>query len=487
MSFSKLYALQLHALEPCAVDVEVDISRGLNSFSIVGLPDKAVEEAKDRISAAIKNSGFDSPKSKNHRIIISLAPAELRKEGSNFDLAMALAYLLAVGEVKFEPRGKTFLGELSLDGTLRSARGVLPLVIAAKQMGFEEIYVPFQNKDEAAIVEGIRIFAARSLQEVLNHLEAKKENSPQRIPLLQPRILKAVESEAEIDFREVKGQEGAKRALEIAAAGRHNIMLYGPPGTGKTMLARAFASILPPLTFEEVLQVTSIHSSVGLTQDAVLHPPFRAPHHSATHAAIVGGGSYPRPGEVTLAHKGVLFMDEFPEFDLRVIDSLRQPMEDKKVRISRARNSAVFPSDFILLASMNPCPCGFRGSAIKRCICSHAMIERYQRKISGPIIDRIDMWVEVSEIDYRKLGAEGDGELSSMVRERVNKARLVHSAIALSPQCRELINASAKSLHVSARGYHKVIKLSRTIADLEASEHIEERHILEALQYRPKY
>jgi magnesium chelatase family protein len=512
MGFSKLSSMQLYGCEPFVVDVEVDISTGLNSFSIVGLPDKATEEAKDRMSAAIKNSGFDSPKSKNQRIVISLAPAELRKEGANFDLAMALAYLLAVDDMRFDPVGKMFLGELSLDGMVRSVKAVLPLVIAAKNKGIKEIYLPESNREEAAVIEGIDIFPVTHLKEIIEHLNEKKGETAagktrRYITPLVVEPLGEFVSMYETDMKEVKGQEGAKRALEIAAAGGHNVMLYGPPGTGKTMLAKAFATILPLLTFEEVLEVTTIHSSVRETGGLIRRPPFRAPHHSVTHPAFVGGGIYPKPGEMTLAHRGVLFMDEFPEFDGHIVESLRQPLEDGTITVTRLKHSITFPSDFILLGSMNPCPCGFRNSSFKGCVCSHAAFERYQRKISGPIVDRIELWSQVAEVEYKKLGSIEKGEESAKIRERVEQARSTQRkrfadySISLNAQidakdiavfcplsdvCRALLEESSSSLHLSARSYHKIIKLARTIADLGEAEEIEESHLLEAFQYRLK-
>ena len=493
--------MQLYVCEPHIVDVEIDISNGLHAFSIVGLPDKATEEAKDRISAAIKNSGFPSPKSKNQKLVISLAPAEIRKEGANFDLAMALAYLLSTSAINFDPKDKVFLGELSLDGSVRPIKGALPLIIGAKKKGIKEIFIPYQNKDEVLMVEDILIFPVSHLQEVAAHLnnrvinksrnkENKEKEGRDEIVPLDPLPFVHSKRPIDIDFKDIKGQEGAKRALEIAAAGGHNIMMYGPPGTGKTMLARAFPYLLPNLSFDEMLEVTAIHSSVKHEIGIITHPPFRAPHHSASFTSIVGGGSFPRPGEVTLAHKGVLFMDEFPEFDLRVIDSLRQPLEDKSVIISRAKSSIVFPSDFILVASMNPCPCGFRGSRVKECICSVAAIQRYQRKLSGPIVDRIDIWIEVSEIDYKKLGAKEENETTESMRRRIVEARTINekkrSESLLSDSCRKLLDTSAKALALSARAYYKVAKLARTIADLDGKENVEESHILEALQYRPR-
>jgi len=401
---------------------------------------------------------------------------------------MALAYLLSTGDIHFDPQGKIFVGELSLDGSLRRMKGVLSLVIGAKDRGIKEIYIPHHNMDEASVIDGISIFPVKDLKEIIRHLDTTKGSVKIAIPVVEPSPLHLEKRKIEVDFQEVKGQESAKRALEIAASGRHNIMMYGPPGTGKTMLAKAFASILPELSFEEMLEVTTIHSSSTLAPGIISHPPFRSPHHSASYISIVGGGSYPKPGEVTLAHRGVLFMDEFPEFDIRVIDSLRQPLEDKRVRISRAKTSVVFPSDFILLASMNPCPCGYKGSPVKECICTYASIARYQRKISGPIIDRIDMWVEVSEVDYEKLGRGGLGESTEVIQKRVKNTKDFQSkgGLSLSESCRNLINTSASALHLSARMYNKVIMLARTIADLDQAHNIEEKHILEALQYRPK-
>lgn len=503
-------------LQPYFVDVEVDVSRGLNAFNIVGLPDKAVEEAKDRVSAAIKNTGFDSPKSKNQKLIISLAPAELRKEGSNFDLAIALAYLLAVDDIRFKPEERLFLGELSLDGTIRHIKGGLSLVIAAKNKGLREIYLPFSNKDEVSMIGGIDIYVVHTLREVVEHLNTKKLNSEtnkagiQSRPLtpLETQSLQAAKQPILNDLKDIKGQEGAKRALEIAAAGGHNIMMYGPPGTGKTMLAKAFHYLLPELSFEEMLEVTTIHASVGVSKISP-HPPFRSPHHTASYVSMVGGGAYPKPGEVTFSHKGVLFMDEFPEFDSSVIESLRQPLEEHVVNISRAKTSAIFPADFILIGSMNSCSCGYLGSKQKICVCSDKVMLRYQRKVSGPIADRIDLWVEVSEIPYEKLSSCVPVETTEDMRRRVVKARELQTKRAsgfensvmlnsridqkhiqaqclLSEKGSKLLDDSAAVLHLSPRMYHRIIKISRTIADLDNKQEIEEKHILEALQYRPK-
>jgi len=512
MSFARVYSAQVNLLSGQIVTIEVDLSRGLHSFSVVGLPDKAVDESKDRVSSAIKNSGFQSPKAKNQKIIVSLSPADLKKEGPFFDLAIALSYMLASGDLKFNPEKKIFLGELGLDGTLRRIRGALPLVQEAKKCGFEEIYLPKENAIEAALVEGIKVFGADNLGEVVEHVnEVKNEEKNKKQILVQPKTEINYEKEIKgADFCDIRGQEGAKRGLEIAAAGGHNIAMYGPPGTGKTMLARAFSGLLPDLDLEEVLEITGIHSVAGATRgELVSAPPFRSPHHTSSYVSLIGGGTFPKPGEVTLAHRGVLFLDEFPEFEKRVIESLRQPLEDNIVCISRAKGSAIFPSNFILVAAMNPCPCGNTGNKQKACICKPSDLDRYKRKLSGPIMDRIDLWVSVGNIDYKKLGEESTGEKSKNIKDRVLNARKIQKErfekldrkinlnsemnvkdlstfIKLEDEVRNLLDESATSLALSARAYHRVIKIARTIADLENSEKINSNHILEAIQYRPK-
>jgi len=523
MSFAKVYSAQVNLLRGAIVTIEVDLSKGLHTFSVVGLPDKAVDESKDRVSGAIKNSGFKSPKAKNQKIIVSLSPADLKKEGPFFDLAIAVAYLKSAGEIKFDSEKKIFLGELGLDGALRSIRGALPLAEEAKRRGYKEIYLPKENAVEAALVDGIAIFGAGSLQEVIDHIDTSKktlEKKPKKL-FAQPKT--KINYRREIkggDFSDIRGQEGAKRGLEIAAAGGHNIAMYGPPGTGKTMLARVFSGLLPDLTEEEVLEITGIHSVAGATRgELVCFPPFRAPHHTSSYVSLIGGGAYPKPGEATLAHRGVLFLDEFPEFEKRVMESLRQPLEDNLVSISRAKGSAIFPSNFILVAAMNPCPCGNAGNKQKSCICKPSDLDRYKRKLSGPIMDRIDLWVSVGNVDYKKLGGEGNGENSEQIRERILKAREIQkkrfsaqggsasggkklgrnistnsemnvkdlgTMSKLTKEVRELLDDSAERLALSARAYHRVIKIARTIADLESSEDIKANHILEAIQYRPK-
>lgn len=523
MSFSRVYSAQTHLLKGKIVTVEVDITKNtLHAFTLVGLPDKAVDESKDRMSSALKNSGFKSPKSQNQKIVISLSPADLKKEGPYFDLAIALAYLLSAEEIDFDPKGKIFLGELSLNGEIQPVKGVLPLTEQAMRLGYKEIFVPKENAEEAALVKGITIYGARTLKEVIDHVsKVHSDKNGKPLEKERPKILPQKPTQIihrgvvhDIDFSDIRGQESAKRGLEIAAAGGHNIALSGPPGTGKTMLARVFSNILPELSNEDILEITGIHSIVGLLEDSlVTEPPFRAPHHTASYVSMIGGGTNPKPGEVTLAHKGVLFLDEFPEFEKRVLEALRQPLEDNIVSISRARGSAIFPSNFILVAAMNPCPCGNKGNKDKVCICRPNDLDRYARRISGPIIDRIDLWVTVGNVDYKKLSDEVvRSERTHTIRDRVKAARLIQEKrfknsqntkrkiktnsemnvkdlgqmVKLSKEVRELLDDSAEQLGLSARAYHRVIKIARTIADLESSPNVEANHILEALQYRPK-
>jgi magnesium chelatase family protein len=520
MSFARIYSAQTYLLKGKVVTVEIDITKNtLHSFTLVGLPDKAVDESKDRMSSALKNSGFSSPKNQNQKIVISLSPADLKKEGPYFDLAIALAYLLSAGEVDFDPEGRIFLGELSLNGELQPIKGALPLTEQAKKMGYREIFLPEQNAKEAALVEGITVYGAKNLREVIDHiskLKTDKKGNPieKEKPKLSPQPQTQIEHREkshDIDFSDIRGQEGAKRGLEIAAAGGHNIAMSGPPGTGKTMLARVFSHILPDLATDDCLEITGIHSVVGaLDGELVSEPPFRAPHHTASYVSMIGGGANPKPGEVTLAHKGVLFLDEFPEFEKRVLESLRQPLEDNIVSISRARGSAIFPSNFILVAAMNPCPCGNKGSKQKECICKPTDLDRYKRKLSGPIMDRIDIWVTVGAVDYDKLSStEQTGEKTAAIKDRVKSARAIQNKrfknsarristnsemnvkdlaiyAELSPETKKLLNDSAERLQLSARAYHRTIKLARTIADLDGSTEITSAHILEALQYRPR-
>lgn len=518
MAFAKTYSAQTDYLQASIITLEIDLGKGLHSFSIVGLPDKGVEESRDRISAAIKNSGFKSPKNKNQKVVVSLAPADIKKEGPAFDLGMALAYLLASEDIKFDPKDKIFLGELSLDGKVRPVTGTLACVIEAKKNGFKEIYVASENAREAALIEGVDVYAVKNLSEVIAHLipkdivaehERGTPNLKKKLLQKEPRtVIVPDRTNLGVDFSDIKGQDSAKRGLEIGAAGGHNMAMSGPPGTGKTMLAKAFSTILPDLSFDHILEATSIHSVAGiLKNNLVTAPPLRAPHHTASYVAVTGGGATPKPGEITLAHRGILFLDEFPEFDRRVIETLREPLEERKVSVSRAKGSVSFPAHFILIAAMNPCPCGNYNVKNKVCTCSAGNLSKYQRKLSGPIIDRIDIWLEVGQISHDKLSEKEAGESSDKIRDRVIRAREIQAKrfasekfktnsemsardiekyVVLDPETKKILNASAKNLDLSARSYHRLIKLARTIADLHDSEQITQKHVLEALQYRPK-
>lgn len=506
---SKVFSAATLGLNCQPIEVEVDLSPGLYNFQIVGLPDAAVNESRQRVSSAVKNSGASPPHHTNRRVVVNLAPADIKKEGPAYDLPIAVAYLLASEQLAAaDIPAKIFVGELSLEGKLRPVSGVLSMALMARDRGFKEIFVPRANENEAALVEGIKVFGIGSLEELFLHLENKQ--------IIQPAAPVDIfsipeETESGFDLALIKGQEHAKRALEVAAAGHHNILLSGPPGTGKTLLARTLATILPELSFDEALEVTKIFSIAGRLSSknpVLIRPPFRSPHHTASAAALVGGGNHPKPGEITLSHRGVLFLDELPEFHRDVLESLRQPLEDGVITVSRASGSLDFPARFMLVAAMNPCPCGHHTNPHKNCICSPAQISRYKRKISGPLLDRIDMHIEIPAVKYEKL-AENQlaGEGSGQVRQRVRAARLLqqerfkqeriknNSEMGLSQlkkYCQldsagqQLLKTAVNNLHLSARAYHRVLKLARTIADLADEANIGASHLAEALQYRSR-
>jgi len=491
-------------LDSVPVTVEVDIaSRGLPSFTLVGLGDRAVEEARERVRSAINNIKADFPAK---RITINLAPADLPKEGPAFDLPIAIGLLIASEQLQADLSDTLIVGELSLDGSLRSTYGVLSYAILAKTLGLKRIFVPYDNAVEAAVVDGVEVYAFKDLLEVFNFLT----NSLEVLPY--PKTELALEGDLiyEYDFVEVKGQNQARRALEIAAAGGHNVLLKGPPGSGKTLLSRCFPSILPPLTKDEALEVTRLYSVSGNLspeKPIVTIRPFRSPHHTASYVGMIGGGNNVKPGEVSLAHRGVLFLDELPEFPRQVLESLRQPLEDRKITISRASGTLTFPSQFILLAAHNPCPCGFLGSPKKNCVCMPGQISRYKKKISGPLLDRIDIHLDVPAVEADKLTNQEKGEDSKSIRKRVQEARqlqlkrfdgskiLTNSEMSnsqikqycqITKDALELLKLAISQMNLSARSYHRILKIARTVADLDKSAKILEQHIAESLTYRPQ-
>lgn len=502
---SKVLSAAIVGLECEKIEVEADVAMGLTNFIIVGLPDTAVQESRERVRSAMKNSGLQFPRT---RITVNLAPADLKKEGPAYDLPIAVSILLASGEISenFKIQEAVFIGELALDGSLRPVPGALSVALFAKTRGIKNVFVPEANGREAALVDGVNVLPASSLTAVFEHLAGIKTIEPAP----KTEILPEAKTENQHDFAYIKGQEYVKRALEVAAAGGHNILMSGPPGAGKTLLARTLSTVLPELNFDEQLEVTKIMSVAGALPPGMTllrERPFRSPHHTASAVALVGGGSWPKPGEISLAHRGVLFLDEFPEFSRGVLEGLRQPLEDGFVTVSRASGTLRFPAKFMLVAAKNPCPCGYAEDAQARCTCSPLQIIKYQRKISGPLQDRIDIHINVPRVDFEKLSEEKLSEGSAAVRARVTAARetqlsrlkgkksLTNSELttqeikefcALDEQSLALLRTAVNQFKLSARAYHKVLKVARTIADLAGAEKIQLMHVTEALQYRPK-
>lgn len=501
---SKIFTSATYGIDAYLIEVETNVEKNVPNFTIVGLPDNAVKESKERVITAIKNCGFEFP---SRRITINLAPADIKKEGSSFDLSIAVGILSANENISSTfLEDSIFLGELALDGKLRHVKGALPIAVEARKKGIKRVILPVEAAKEASIVDDIEVYGLSSLTEVVAFLNG--DLNINRTITSKNELFSGI-NKYHLDFSDVKGQENVKRALEVAAAGAHNIIMIGPPGSGKTMLAKRIPSILPPMTFDEALETTKIHSIAGILQKEtalITERPFRSPHHTVSDAALVGGGSFPRPGEVSYAHHGVLFLDELPEFKKNVLEVLRQPLEDSRVTVSRSKLSLEFPANFMLAAAMNPCPCGYFTDPAKECTCTPPQIQRYMAKISGPLLDRIDIHIEVPAVKFKELSSKGESENSSVIRERVIVAREiqlkrfenmkhifnngdmgskeVRTYCKLDSSGEELLKMAMTKLGLSARAYDRILKVSRTIADLEDSENILPQHLSEAIQYR---